>query len=973
MRRICGAVPATLMLTASALALSLATVVPTMAQNRVWDGSESSDWRDGNNWVGDVAPGVPGYALGSDGTANPIAPYPHMPAISGGSLAFDSALFGYSNAQGGLTVTIANGANVTSNSVVIGEGNNAMPTADRSTQSGQVNVVGGSTWNTTALTVGSYGDGMMNVTGGSKVTAGTLSLGLHRVAPQFATGELMVSGVGSALTVTSTSTAVGTDGEGFITIANGGKLTTDSTALGVSAGSSGTITITGPGSTWARTGGTLNLGLGGVGSVVVSNGGIVTSTGVGGNVNLGTNAGSSGSLTVTDAGSRFDAAVIYAGRSSSADVSVSAGGVVNATHLLLGAGTTGIGTATLSGAGSLINTTTYTSLGYGGQGTLTLSEGATLRSPLVHIGQNAVGSSSSGTLNIGAAAGNAAVAAGTVDATEVRFGPGVGTLVFNHTDANLNFAAKLTGGANDTIRQVAGTTTLSGNAGGFAGTTQIDGGLLRALNGLGGNIVVNSGGTLAPTGTLHATTASFAAGSTYQVATSNGATDKITAAGAVTINGGTVQYTGSNGALDWSTPQTVVSAGTTLTGAFNGITSQLAFLDTSLDYSSPNLVRIAFARNNVSFASVAETPNQQGVGEVLSNLPASHPLVQALAILTQEQAQDAMNQLSGDTQATLETAGASIAGQVQNVLMNRIRQAFSAIGAQGSAVSSYAPRLGEVDAGERPDISYWLQGLGEYAHVDATATSGGLRSGTAGILGGSDVAINEWRVGVVGGYTGTGYTAEGRPADGSINNIHAGIYAGAEFDALSVQFNALQTWHGISSRRNVSFGGLNETLTADYGAQTSLVFGEVGYGFDLGAVELEPFGSVAYSLGQTDAYSESGGASALSVAASTQQSVTTVIGVRPEMAFAIDDKLLTVRGMLGWQHQAGETPTGSYSLAGSSPFTVTGSSLASDALVYETGLNLDVSENLNLDLLYSGRLAPTDFSQGIKGIVAAKF
>ncbi|MNY81775.1 hypothetical protein D3C86_2235210 [compost metagenome] len=52
---------------------------------------------------------------------------------------------------------------------------------------------------------------------------------------------------------------------------------------------------------------------------------------------------------------------------------------------------------------------------------------------------------------------------------------------------------------------------------------------------------------------------------------------------------------------------------------------------------------------------------------------------------------------------------------------------------------------------------------------------------------------------------------------------------------------------------------------------------------------------------------------------------------------------------------------------------MTGSSLANNAFVYEAGLNLDVNEGLNLDLLYSGRLAQNDFAQGIKGIVAAKF
>lgn len=985
MRRIRGATSAKLMLTASALALSLAAATPTMAQT--WTGATNGSWHNTANWSGGVLP--------TSGTTVVVSgPLVNTPTIDGGVATANILYVGYPTASGGTSLALQNGAQLTTSTAKVGE-NDVNNTGDLlELQSGSVSLSSGSTWSTSSLHIGAFGTGLVNVTGGSQITiSSNLDLGNSRnsTTGRFGSGTLNISGTNSKVTSSATTTIGSGDatdgGTGVVTVEGGGQFVTASAVVGSSPLGAGTVTIDGAGSRWDATAGTTVIGQNGTGQVTITNGGVLSNPGR--MLVLGGGSGS-GTLSVSGTGSQVVAGQIRIGGDGNAPdgsgtLSATAGATISATHLILGNTAGSLGTATFSGANTTANATTYTMVGWNGQGTLTLSDGATLHTPNTLIGYSA---GSQGAVNIGAASGSAAAAPGTLDGATITFGAGTGSLVLNHTGSNYTLAPKITGSG--TINHLAGVTNLSGASSTFTGNTIVDGGTLKVLGSLGGNIAVNSGGTLGGNGTvgntqLNAGSAidpngtltvsgnlNFGAGSTYRADVGNGTSDLITSSGTVTINGGTVSLQTAGKSFSREESYKILG-GSILTGTFDSLTTQSAFLNALLDYSHSNEVRVNLSRNDVAFQSVASGGNQRAIGSVLNALPIDHPLVAAMLGLSAEEARDAMNQLSGDTQATLETAGASIAGQVQNVLMNRIRQAFSAIGAQGSAASSYAPRLGEVDAGESPDISYWLQGLGEYAQVDATATSGGLRSGTGGVLAGADVALNEWRVGVVGGYTGTAYTAQGRPANGSINNLHAGVYVGAELDAINLQFNALQTWHGIASRRDVSFGGLNETLTADYGAQTSLLFGEVGYNFDLGAVELQPFGSLAYSLGHTNAYAESGGASALTVAASSQQSVTTVIGLRPEMAFAVDDMLLTARGMVGWQHQAGEVPSGQYSLAGSAPYTVTGSSLASNAFVYEAGLNLDVNEGLNLDLLYSGRLAQHDLSQGIKGNVAAKF
>jgi outer membrane autotransporter protein len=86
----------------------------------------------------------------------------------------------------------------------------------------------------------------------------------------------------------------------------------------------------------------------------------------------------------------------------------------------------------------------------------------------------AVNAGASGTLNIGAASGSAAQAAGTLNATSLSFGAGAGTLVFNHTDGDYRFATAMAGAG--TIAVEHGRTVLTGESAGFAGSTAISSG-----------------------------------------------------------------------------------------------------------------------------------------------------------------------------------------------------------------------------------------------------------------------------------------------------------------------------------------------------------------------------------------------------------------------------------------------------------------------------------------------------------------
>ncbi|MGA7454669.1 MAG: autotransporter domain-containing protein [Rhodoplanes sp.] len=256
--------------------------------------------------------------------------------------------------------------------------------------------------------------------------------------------------------------AVGQTGTGQLTIANGGVLTsTIGTDIGNQAGSNGTLTVTGAGSTLIN-GGLLSVGTLGTGTLTIENGGMVSNGGFGGFIGYG--AGSQGTVTVTGSGSIWN---------SSPALRVG-GSTLNTNFVPPGPGT---GTLTIADGGTVSVA--------GGAGTAIVAEPA----------------GSTGTLNIGAAPGHTAIAPGFLSAAMVQFGLGNGALNFNHTATDLVFAPLIAG--NGSVNVFSGTTILNGSNA-YTGATRIDGGALIVNGSIASSplTTVNSGGLLGGVGTV---------------------------------------------------------------------------------------------------------------------------------------------------------------------------------------------------------------------------------------------------------------------------------------------------------------------------------------------------------------------------------------------------------------------------------------------------------------------------------------
>lgn len=193
-------------------------------------------------------------------------------------------------------------------------------------------------------------------------------------------GALVVTGAGT-LSVASNYLIVGDFGAGTLTVSAGGKITSAGGVVANNPSSSGTATITGTGSQWTNSFLSISADAGAVGRMRVEAGGKLSSSG---NVMVGeSSALADGQLIVTGSGSDFTmtgsiAAQFVIGATGKGDFQLldSATATTIRTYVGGNVGTSGVGTATVSGGASWSTGNLF--VGFQGKGDLTVSGGGKL-------------------------------------------------------------------------------------------------------------------------------------------------------------------------------------------------------------------------------------------------------------------------------------------------------------------------------------------------------------------------------------------------------------------------------------------------------------------------------------------------------------------------------------------------------------------------------------------------------------------
>ena len=280
----------------------------------------------------------------------------------------------------GGTVTIRDGAGLTSGDAVVGNfysdrfgnisGNDAWVLIDGP----------GSTWTSTGtIAAGLDGNGLITVQNGGTITSDGGAIGLNARSTE---ASILVNGAGSSWTMANLLT-VGVAGSGTLDVQNGGTLGSGSALIGSETDSAGSVIVDGTGSNWANTN-RITVGNDGSGLLLIRNGGVVASD----QVVVAANNGGDGAVIIDGAGSKLSTVTGFTiGLDGDASLTVRNNGTVQSGDASIGSGF-GTGSASVSGPGSLWSANAIF-VGQAGNGTLTIDNGGTVDGQSGFVAQQA--------------------------------------------------------------------------------------------------------------------------------------------------------------------------------------------------------------------------------------------------------------------------------------------------------------------------------------------------------------------------------------------------------------------------------------------------------------------------------------------------------------------------------------------------------------------------------------------------------
>jgi T5SS/PEP-CTERM-associated repeat protein/autotransporter-associated beta strand protein len=701
-----------------------------------------------------------------------------------------------------------------------------------------------------------------------------------------ASNRTVISG-GAAV---GTFLAIGSNATGALTIQNNGTLSITGADVGNRAGANGTATITGAGSIWTNSG-LLSIGTDGTGALTIANGATVSNT----NGFIGFATGSQGAVTVTGAGSSW----------------------VNSTAIFIGR----------LGTGSLVLSDGSTVSVAGGSGTAFVA--------------NQLGSI--GALNFGAAPGNSATAPGTLNATTVAFGAGNGALNFNHTASNYVFAPTITG--DGIVNVLSGTTIMTANSS-YTGSTAVNAGTLVVNGSIASSslININSGGTLAGTGTIGNTqinsggtfapgdatpsssttvigSLALQSGALYAVNVDPATSSFARVTGTATLGGATVIASFASGSV--AKQYTILNATGGVIGTFGSIaiTNLPSGFQSSLSYDATSAY-VNVALDLVPSNGIGFNGNQQSVASALVNSfngTGSIPIV--LGGLTPT----GLTQISGETatgslQTTFNAMGLFTGLLTDPWIDGRddLLSAGSMIGASAYAAQFEPARDATAMFTKAPVMAYplaqrwsvWTAGYGGSQSTEGNTTLGS-NSTTSRIYGAAVGADHRLSPNTLAGFAlaggGTNFSVV-NAGSGRSDLFQAGAFIRHNAGAAYVSGALAYGWQDITTNRTVTVVGIDR-LRAQFNANAWSGRVEGGYRFVspwIGGIGLIPYAAGQFTTFDLPRYAEQAVAGsnlfALVYRAKSVTDSRSELGLRTDRSFVRQDGILTLRGRLAWAH-----------------------------------------------------------------------
>ncbi len=601
---------------------------------------------------------------------------------------------------------------------------------------------------------------------------------------------------------------------------------------------------------------------------------------------------------------------------------------------------------------------------------------------------------------------------GTTYATTGRtitLGSGGGILDIADTGHTFTLSQGLTGPGGLT-KTGAGSLVLNG-ANTYSGITDVAQGTLilgetAANNGafVSGDAVIRSGATLAghgsvggdltnsgslspgnPAGdhavfTIHGDYTQTAGGTLRMDVDPQNATGDLLAVGGIArLDGGLIINPANQTA--WHTKQIIVDAAGGVSGIFATVEDNSATLDTVARYDA-NTVYIDVYRNNVVFETEVPglTENQESTAGALDQLPTGDPIRQAVLEAGEENAPSSLDALSGEIHADAGSALLASERVTRLVMSGNIRNRINGDSSRNgpAPVPEMRPPPADSKSGmpyeepatepmaDAPARRYHLWGelVADDLTLDGDGNAATTEQSLAGIYAGVNIPLaNGWETGIAYGHTEADLDVRDRNSSAEIgNNVLAGTIGRSwqhGDNAINFFLGGSYTRSDVSTKRHVSVGPLNETLVADYDADSAQLFTEVGYEMKAGRRGvLEPFLGLGYAAVRGDGYREKGGIAALEGDGIEADEFNTTLGMRFRQGFDVGRLPAWVRAGAGWQHSFGDGQgTTDHSFSVGPDFHIKGSPLDKDSAVIDLGAGVRLTDSLGIGATYDGRFS----------------
>lgn len=429
---------------------------------------------------------------------------------------------------------------------------------------------------------------------------------------------------------------------------------------------------------------------------------------------------------------------------------------------------------------------------------------------------------------------------------------------------------------------------------------------------------------------------------------------------------------------------TVLRATQGVSGAFNtlSVTGLAALYGTTLAYDTTS-VTLNVASDLAGKPDL--TPNQQATGGAIDSVintrtgPYLATLPEELSAfydLTAGELSGALNALSGEAHASTQSVMIGDTQYSRQSLLGRLRQgtyanrsdATGALGYGGPALAYAAPAATpdvpfptEAPAAPEPAFNgtVWAQIYGGWANYDGGSTNADVETSIGGILSGVDVTVANWMFGIAAGYSQSTADVNSLNSSSDVDSALIALYAGTSAGPLNLRLGASYAFNQIETSRSLSFRGHSGQAEADYDGGTTQIFAEAGYGFAMQQVALEPFVGLSYVHLNTDGFTETGSANALTGASSTADVGYTSVGLRVATRMALSGGMVLMpHASVAWQYAFGdtapETQVALLSVPGSA-FTVAGVPLAENTALLEIGTDLAINDRASLGASYVGQ------------------